>query len=75
MNINWKQKLSSRKFWLTVAGFITAVLAAFNVDDMTTNQIATIISALGAIVIYVIGESTIDAKRVQNESKETDINE
>lgn len=28
--INWKQKLSSRKFWVALVGFISAVLFAFN---------------------------------------------
>ena len=27
--INWKQKLSSRKFWAAAAGFVTAVLVAY----------------------------------------------
>lgn len=71
MKINWKQKLSSRKFWLTVIGFVTAILTVFKVDELTIGQIVTVVSSLGAVVAYVIGESTIDAKRVEYESKKT----
>ena len=42
--INWKQKLSSRKFWAAVAGFVTAILVAFNVENGTVEQITAIIT-------------------------------
>ena len=61
--INWKQKLSSRKFWLALIGFVTTVLVAFNVDSLTVEQIAAIISGVGALVVYIIGESYVDGKR------------
>lgn len=61
MNINWKQKLSSRKFWAAAAGFVTAVCAAFGVNSMTAEQIAAVISAVGILAAYIIGESAVDA--------------
>ena len=67
--INWKQKLSSRKFWLALIGFVTTVLVAFNVDSLTVEQIAAIISGVGALVVYIIGESYVDGKR-NNQNKE-----
>ena len=39
MNINWKQKLTSRKFWAAIIGFVTAILVAFGVNDLTIEQI------------------------------------
>ena len=27
MNVDWKQKLTSRKLWMAVAGFITGLVA------------------------------------------------
>ena len=45
-NIDWKAKLSSRKLWAAVAGFVTAVAAALGADEMTTNQIVAIITAV-----------------------------
>ncbi|NLW74491.1 MAG: hypothetical protein GX057_06340 [Clostridiales bacterium] len=69
MKINWKQKLSSRRFWAAVAGFVTALCAAFRVDDMTSNQIAAVICALGILAAYIIGESCVDASRASDSAE------
>lgn len=61
--INWKQKLSSRKFWAAVAGFATAIMVAFRVEDGTAEQITAIITAGGVLVAYILGESAVDANR------------
>lgn len=61
--INWKQKLSSRKFWAAVAGFVTAIMVAFKVESGTAEQITAIITAGGVLVAYILGESAVDANR------------
>lgn len=61
--INWKQKLSSRKFWAAVAGFVTAIMVAFKVENGTAEQITAIITAGGVLVAYILGESAVDANR------------
>lgn len=43
--INWKQKLTSRKFWAAVVTFVTTVLVAFGVPDLTIEQVTAIITA------------------------------
>ena len=75
MNINWKQKLTSRKFWAAVVGFVTAILVAFNIPDMEIEQIVGIISATSVLIAYIIGEGMVDAKRIETESKEDGPNE
>ena len=72
MKISWKQKLSSRRFWAAVAGFVTALGAAFGIDTMTTNQIVAVISALGILAAYIIGESCVDASRAGDTKDESD---
>lgn len=62
MKIDWVRKLSSRKFWVAVAGFVTALLVLFNVDSLTQEHIAGVISAMSVLVIYILGESYVDAK-------------
>lgn len=69
MTINWKQKLTSRKFWLAVIGFATAILTAFNVSDLTIEQVVAVITALGTLVAYIIGESIVDSSRIENEAE------
>ena len=65
--IDWKRKLTSRKFWVAVIGFITAVMVALNIDKMTVEQVAAIISAMGTLVAYIIGEGLTDAAHIKNE--------
>ena len=60
---NWKQKLTSRKFWIAVVGFVTPLLLAFGVAEETTTQVASIIMAGASAVAYVIGEGFVDSKK------------
>lgn len=63
MKINWKQKLTSRKFWAAVIGFVTPLLIAFGVTETETAQIASIIMSSGTMIAYIIGEGMVDANR------------
>lgn len=66
--IDWRSKLTSRKFWVAVVGFITAIMVAFNVPDMTIEQVSTIITAGATLIAYIIGEGMVDAARINKES-------
>ena len=63
--INWKQKLTSRKFWAAVVTFVSTVLVAFGVPDMTVEQVTAIIKAGSAMIAYIIGEGLVDAARIK----------
>ncbi len=65
MGINWKRKLTSRKFWAAVVGFLTAVLVIFGVDDLTIEQVTALITAAAVVVAYIFGEGMVDAARVK----------
>lgn len=77
MKIDWKAKLSSRKFWAAIAAVVIALLAFFNVPEMTQQQVTSLISAVGTLVIYVLGESVVDVARNRNvnTSNKEDTNE
>ena len=64
---NWKQKLTSRKFWSAVIAFVTTILVALNVDALTIEQVVAIISACAVIIAYILGEGMVDAARVRKE--------
>jgi uncharacterized membrane protein len=68
--INWKQKLTSRKFWAAIIGFVTSVLVAFGVGDLAIEQIVAIITAASTMIAYIIGEGMVDAARIKAETKE-----
>ena len=69
VKIDWKRKLTSRKFWVAVIGFITAVMVALNIDKMAVEQVAAIISAMGTLVAYIIGEGLTDAAHIKNDKE------
>ena len=61
MKIDWKRKLTSRKFWVALTGFITPLLLAFGVANDTVTQVTGIIMAGGTLVAYIIAEGLTDA--------------
>lgn len=61
MNINWKRKLTSRKFWLSVAAFVSLLLIACGKDKTVAEQVSAIIMAGATVIGYVIGEGLTDA--------------
>ena len=63
MNINWKQKLTSRKFWAAIVGFVTPMLLAFGVDESNVTQIVAIVMAGADVVAYIVAEGLVDANR------------
>lgn len=68
MKINWKQKLTSRKFWAAVIGFVTALLVVFGVGELTIEQVVGVITACASLIAYIIGEGLVDAARVETNS-------
>ena len=63
MTINWKQKLTSRKFWMAVVAFITPLLLAFGVAEDSVTQVTAIIIAGADVLAYIIAEGMVDANR------------
>lgn len=67
MNIDWKRKLTSRKFWIALVGFITALLVAFNVDNGSIEQITSIIMSFASLIAYILAEGWVDANNVNSD--------
>ena len=61
MNIDWKRKLTSRKFWATVCNFIAMLVLAFGGKQETAVQVTEIIMAGAGVVAYIIAEGLVDA--------------
>ena len=55
------RKLTSRKFWIAVVGFITPLLLAFGVAESDVAQVTAIITAGADVVIYLLAEGIADA--------------
>jgi uncharacterized membrane protein len=61
MNIDWKRKLTSRKFWIAVVGLVSGLLMAFKVDGQTVETVSGCIMAGASVIAYIIGEGLADA--------------
>lgn len=72
MKIDWKRKLTSRKFWTAIVGFITPLLLAFSVSTETVTQVTSIIMSTGALIAYIIGEGLADSNSSNNRLIESD---
>lgn len=64
--VDWKAKLTSRKFWAAICALVTNLILAFRGSEETAVQVTAIIMAGAAVVAYVIGEGLIDAAAAHN---------
>lgn len=61
MKVDWKRKLTSRKFWLAVIGFVTPMMVAFGANSVTVDQTTAIIMGGATLIAYIVGEGIADA--------------
>lgn len=64
--INWKRKLTSRKFWAAAAGFVTSVMIAAGAKDSSVTEVTAVIMAGATLIAYIIGEGMTDAAQGGN---------
>ena len=57
------RKLTSRKFWAAVVGFVTGLLIYLGKSEAETTQIGALIMSAASVIAYIIGEGLIDAAR------------
>ena len=61
------RKLTSRKFWLAVAAFVTDLIIAFKGDAGLAETISGMIMAGATVIAYILGEGLVDAENVKEE--------
>lgn len=59
--IDWTRKLTSRKFWVSIASFVAMLLIALGAPEDTATQVTSLIMAGATVIGYVIGEGLADA--------------
>jgi drug/metabolite transporter (DMT)-like permease len=60
--IDWKSKLTSRKFWLAVTDFVGMMLVFFGYAENTVTQVTALIMGGAGLVAYVIAEGFADGQ-------------
>lgn len=67
--MSWKEKLSSRKFWICVAAFLGSIATSIS-GIATSNQTVTTVGLICSIVsaaIYAFCEAWVDGKAVEKD--------
>ena len=62
-----KRKLTSRKLWTSVAGFVTLLLVARGMTENEAAQVAAIIMAGAQVVGYCLAEGLADSTTANKE--------
>ena len=70
MKTNWKKKLTSRKLWVAIVGFVTPLLLSFGVAESVATQIAGIIMSGASCIAYILGEGLVDAENAANTDRD-----
>lgn len=61
MKIDWKRKLTSRKLWLAIAGFVSGLIIAFGGTENTAEIVSGCILQGASVVGYLLAEGLADA--------------
>lgn len=59
--IDWKRKLTSRKFWAAICNFAAMLIVALKGSEEVATQITALIMAGAGVIAYIIGEGLTDA--------------
>lgn len=71
MKINWLRKLTSRKFWTSIASFVSMLMIYFGAAESEATQITSLIMAGATVIGYLIAEGLADAGNAGNSTGET----
>ena len=59
--IDWKKKLTSRKFWVALCNFVANLIVAFGGTEDSAVKVTAIIMAGATALGYIIAEGLVDA--------------
>ena len=68
--MNWKKKLTSRKFWMALALFISGLIVDFGGSKETANTVSGCIMQGAAVLGYLLAEGLTDAVGAKADSNE-----
>lgn len=68
--IDWKRKLTSRKLWVSIAGFVAGLIVLFGGSRESADKVSGAILSGAAVVGYVLGEGLADSANAVPVNKE-----
>lgn len=60
MKIDWKRKLTSRKLWVAIAGFVAGIIMYCGGSAQRAEDTSALILSGASVVAYIIGEGLAD---------------
>lgn len=66
--IDWKRKLTSRKLWVSIAGFAAGLIIAFGGSENTSQTVTGCIMSGASVIGYIFGEGLVDAAATKNKT-------
>jgi siroheme synthase (precorrin-2 oxidase/ferrochelatase) len=61
--IDWKTKLTSRKFWVSLAAFVSQLIVVFGGAESDAVKITALIMAGATVIGYALAEGLVDSTR------------
>lgn len=58
--IDWKRKLTSRKLWMAVVGFVTGLLIYLGQSAEQAEKLGALILSAASVLAYILGEGLAD---------------
>lgn len=71
-DINWKRKLSSRKFWAAVSGVVISIMIACGANAESQEKVAGVISSCSVLVVYILAEGSTDKAALTKSEEDKD---
>ena len=75
MKIDWARKLSSRKLWVAIAGFVSGLIMVFGGTETMASTVSCVMLQGAAVLGYLIAEGLADSAHTSDviEVVETEI--
>lgn len=75
MKIDWARKLSSRKLWIAIAGFVSGLIMVFGGTETMASTVSGVILQGAAVLGYLLAEGLADSAHTNDviEVVETEI--
>lgn len=58
--MSWKRKLTSRKLWLAIAGFVSGLIIALSGNATVAETVSGCIMSGASVIGYALGEGLAD---------------
>lgn len=71
MKIDWLRKITSRKFWVSIASFVSMLMVYFGAAESEAQQITALIMAGATVIGYLVAEGLADAGNAGNSTEDT----